>query len=42
MIFSFCLNCHFYFLPKMINLSDITNENNKEHDEKWAYIPDHP
>ena len=42
MIFSFCLNCHFYFLPKMINLSDITNENNKEHNGKWAYIPDHP
>ena len=26
----------------MINLDDITNENNKEHDEKWPYIPDHP
>ena len=25
----------------MINLDDITNENNKEHDEKWPYIPNH-
>ena len=26
----------------MFNLDDITNENNKEHDRKWPYIPDHP
>ena len=26
----------------MINLGDITNENNKEHNKKWPYIPDHP
>ena len=26
----------------MINLHDITNENNKGHNEKWPYIPDHP
>ena len=26
----------------MINLDSITNENNKEHNEKWLYIPDHP
>ena len=26
----------------MINLDDITNENNKEHNEKWLYIPDRP
>ena len=26
----------------MINLHDITNENNKERNEKWPYIPDHP
>ena len=25
----------------MINLDDITNENNKEHNEKWPYVPDH-
>ena len=27
---------------EMINLNNITNENNKEHNEKWSYIPDHP
>ena len=27
---------------KLINLDSITNENNKEHNEKWPYIPDHP
>ena len=26
----------------MINLDNITNESNKEHNEKWPYIPDHP
>ena len=26
----------------MINLDSITNENNKKHNEKWAYIRDHP
>ena len=26
----------------MFNLDDITNENNKEHNRKWPYIPDHP
>ena len=26
----------------MINLDSITNENNKEHIEKWPFIPDHP
>ena len=26
----------------MINLDSITNKNNKEHNEKWPYIPDHP
>ena len=25
----------------MINLDSITNENNKKHNEKWLYIPDH-
>ena len=25
----------------MINLGSITNENNKKHNEKWPYIPDH-
>ena len=23
----------------MLNLDDITNENNKEHNKKWPYIP---
>ena len=26
----------------MISLDSITNENNKKHNEKWPYIPDHP
>ena len=25
----------------MINLYSITNENNKEHNQKWPFIPDH-
>ena len=25
----------------MFNLDDITKENNKEHNEKWPYVPDH-
>ena len=25
----------------MINLDDITNENNKELNKKWPYVPDH-
>ena len=35
-------NCHFYTLQKMINLDNIRNENNKEHNKKWPYIADHP
>ena len=26
----------------MNNLDSITNANNKEHNEKWPYIPGHP
>ena len=26
----------------MINLDNITNENNKEQNRKWPFIPDHP
>ena len=26
----------------MINLDSITNENSKEHNKIWSYIPDHP
>ena len=27
---------------RIINLDNITNEDNKKHNEKWPYIPDHP
>ena len=26
----------------MINLDNIINENNEEHNEKWSHIPDNP
>ena len=26
----------------MVNLDSITNKNNKKHNGKWLYIPDHP
>ena len=26
----------------MLNLNDITNENNEKRNQKWPYIPDHP
>ena len=26
----------------MINLGNIINDNNNNHNEKWPYIPDHP
>ena len=26
----------------MINIDSITDENNKEQNEKWPFIPDHP
>ena len=26
----------------MINVDSVTNENNKKHNEKQPYIPDHP
>ena len=26
----------------MINLDSIINENNKKHNQKWPYLPDHP
>ena len=29
-------------ITKVINLDNIINENNKKHNEKWPYIPDHP
>ena len=30
------------YITKIINLVSITNENNKEHNTKWPYIPNHP
>ena len=30
------------YISKMFNLDNITNENNKEHNKKWPYVPDHP
>ena len=26
----------------MVNLDDITNENNKKYNKEWPYISDHP
>ena len=26
----------------MFNVDAISNENNKDHNKKWPYIPDHP
>ena len=26
----------------MFNVDDITNENSRNHNKKWPYIPDHP
>ena len=30
------------YITKILNSDDITNENNKGHNKKWSYIPDHP
>ena len=38
----FITQCYFIKYYKITNLDSITNENNKEHNEKWPYIPDHP
>ena len=32
----------FIIHTKMLNLDSITNENNKEYNKKWPFIPDHP
>ena len=39
---SFLTLLSFLYIIKIINLDDITNENNKEYNEKWPYIPDYP
>ena len=41
MRFNFLQNCGSYTLQKMFNKDDISNENNREHKEKWSYIPHH-
>ena len=33
---------HFYNIPKIFNVDNITNQSNKDHNEKWTYITDHP
>ena len=38
---NFLQNCHSYTLQKIFNKDDISNENNREHNGKWSYIPDH-
>ena len=40
--FEFSLELSLLFITKMYNLDNITNKDNKEHSEKWPYIPDHP
>ena len=40
--FNYLLNGHYYTLQNLFNLDDIKNENRKEHNKKWPYIPDHP
>ena len=42
MKFNFLFDKHYYTLQKCISSRFITNENNKEHNKKWPYIPDHP
>ena len=29
-------------ITKMFNLDEITNGNDKKHNEEWPYIPNHP
>ena len=41
MIFNFLQSCHYYTLENDY-LDSITNENNKEHHEKWPFIPEIP
>ena len=39
MRFNFFQSCQ---ILSMINLDSITNENNKQRNEKWPFIPDYP
>ena len=39
----FCQNYHVTFSNmEMINFDEYTNENEKQHNLNWPYIPDHP
>ena len=40
MRFNFLQSCHDYTL-QMINLDSHTNESNREHNEKWLFVPNH-
>ena len=40
-MFKIRFTCIIFIYNKLINLDSITNENNKKHNEKWPYIPDH-
>ena len=42
MRFHFLQNRNYYALKKMFYIDDITNENNKEYNNKWPYIRGHP
>ena len=32
----------YYNICDVANIYDIANENNKDHNKAWSYIPDHP
>ena len=43
MRFNFLFDEYYYTLQKcLISSRFFTNENDKEHNKKWPYIPDHP
>ena len=39
--FNFSPELSLLYITKMLNLDDITNENNKEQNKKWPFISDH-
>ena len=40
--FLFCIARGLFLQHTKMNLDDIANENNKDHNKNWPYIPDHP
>ena len=38
----FSSKLQWFYITKTFNLDNITNESNKEHNNKWPYILDHP